>query len=289
MTTSRLASLTLAVIALAAFAHADEDNCVSIGHDVVVAAGEKAEDIVCVGCSVSVVGEVAGDVVALGGRVDIQGEVSGDVVAIGGPVHLAPTAQVGGDLVALGGKIDREPGAVVSGETPSLPAIPLMGLVGLFVAALAFLVLLELLLVLIVYGVAGPRRIEVVAATLHGGAGRAFGAGVATLALFVALMALSSFLGPARPLMIVAVVSLTFVALAVGYTGLGLWFGRGLSRRAGPLGAALLGATVVAVVQLIPILGLVAGTIFGFMALGSAVRSGLGEGTDWLRQQLATT
>jgi hypothetical protein len=77
------------------------DDAISMGHDVVVKAGEV----------------VKGDAVSILGSVRIDGTVQGDAVSIGGSVILGPDAIVEGDAVSVGGEgVELGPRAVVSGE-----------------------------------------------------------------------------------------------------------------------------------------------------------------------------
>ena len=93
------------------------DSRVEIGRDVVVNAGETAEDVVVIGGSAKLLGDVRQDVVVIGGDAEIQGDVAGDVVIVMGDAHLGPKAVVHGDLVTVGGGANLENGAKVHGDT----------------------------------------------------------------------------------------------------------------------------------------------------------------------------
>jgi predicted acyltransferase (DUF342 family) len=131
--------LVLAGMALAAPAFAEADH-VSVGHDVTVADGESADDVVCVLCSVRVHGEVKGDVVAILGSVSVDSgrAIAGDVVTVGGDTSLGSGAAVNGDLVVVAGDLESAPGATVSGDRSVvsgrgwllLPLAPLLILAG---------------------------------------------------------------------------------------------------------------------------------------------------------------
>jgi len=115
---SRFALLmVLATLAAVAPAFAESDH-VSVGHDVTVADGDSADDVVCVLCTVRVHGEVKGDVVAILGNVlvDSGRSIAGDVVTVGGDTSLASGAAVHGDLIVVAGDLDSAPGASVSGD-----------------------------------------------------------------------------------------------------------------------------------------------------------------------------
>jgi hypothetical protein len=60
--------------------------------------------------------EHRGDVLTLAGRMVVQGQVSGDVVALGGEVSLAAGAVVTGDVLQVDGSLDVDPLARVQGR-----------------------------------------------------------------------------------------------------------------------------------------------------------------------------
>jgi len=131
--------LVLAGMAAAPPAFAEADH-ISVGHDVTVADGDSADDVVCVLCSVRVRGEVKGDVVAVLGNVSVDSgrAVRGDVVTVGGYTSLGSGAVVNGDLVVVGGDLESGEGATVSGDRNIvsgrgwllLPFAPLLVLAG---------------------------------------------------------------------------------------------------------------------------------------------------------------
>lgn len=123
---------------------------VQIGHDIIVQAGEKTGDLVCVFCSIRVRGQTAGDVVAVGGNVTPEngGQIAGDTVAVGGDIRLEHGAQIAGDITAVAGGVRRDPQAVVAGDITSMEGkgwmllillLPLL-LLGGFVALIVWLV-----------------------------------------------------------------------------------------------------------------------------------------------------
>jgi hypothetical protein len=72
-----------------------------------------------------------------------------------------------------------------------------------------------------------------------------------------------------------------FIMLVAGYSGISYWVGRGLLGRSGPLAAALVGAVLVTILQLVPVVGWFACGVFALMAVGSALLSGFGTSVDW--------
>jgi len=131
--------LVLAGVASTAPVYAESDH-VSVGHDLTVADGETADDLVCVLCSVRVHGEVKGDVVAILGSVSVDSgrSIAGDVVTVGGDTSLGRGSAVNGDLVVVAGDLNSGQGASVGGDRSVvsgrgwllLPLAPLLVLAG---------------------------------------------------------------------------------------------------------------------------------------------------------------
>ena len=108
---------------------------VAIGHDVALAEGQKADQVVAVLGSATSAGEVRDQVVAVFGRARVTGgsvgrsvvAVFGDayingyvreqVVAVLGDVELGPDAIVDGRIVCVGGEVIRHPGSTAGGAT----------------------------------------------------------------------------------------------------------------------------------------------------------------------------
>jgi hypothetical protein len=283
--------LFLALWPVAARAGEDEDR-VQFGKDIVLEPGRSATDLICFGCSIRVRGTVLGDAVAFGGNIDVDGSITGDAVAMGGAVRLGPTASINGDAVGVGGGVELAPGSKVQGEVTSttfLGPLGRRGLWGFLLLALFASVPLNLLLALLVYLIAGRGRVEVMAETLQEHTGKACLAGVGALVAVIILYTISAYLGPAAPVMAVAVSLGLVVTLIVGYTGISFWTGRGIGGRARPWVVLLLGALLITVVQCVPLLGFLAIILFVLLALGGAVLSGYGTSTAWLQKQVTGT
>ena len=77
-----------------------------------------------------------------------------------------------------------------------------------------------------------------------------------------------------------------FVPLVVGYAGISYWVGHGLLPQVNAMLAAFLGAVLVTIIQMIPIVGWIAGMIFFLMALGVPVTSGFGTAVGWMDSRL---
>ncbi len=267
---------------------AEDEDRVQFGKDIVLEQDKTATDLICFGCSIYVRGTVRGDAVAIGGNIDVDGSITGDAVAMGA-LRVGPTAAVTGDAVGAGGGVELAPGAKVQGEVTStrfLGPLGHRGLWGFLLLALFASIPLNLLLALLVYLIAGRGRVEVMAQTLREHTGKAFLAGAGVLVAAMILFAISAHLGPAAPLMAVAVSIALTITLIVGYAGVSFWLGRGVARQVRPLTALLLGALIVTLVQFIPLLGLFAFLVFSLLAFGCAVLSGFGKSTAWLQRQV---
>jgi hypothetical protein len=96
----------------------DNDDRVSFGRSIEVAAGESAGSAVCIGCSITVGGDVEGDAVSVGGSIRLESgaRVRGNSVSVGGKVELESGATVEGDAVAVGGVVKVADGATVEGQ-----------------------------------------------------------------------------------------------------------------------------------------------------------------------------
>ncbi len=214
------------------------------------------------------------------------------LTAIGGNLRLGPAAKVGGDVVAVGGLVERDAQASVGGEVSSTPIpvfsrLPLSSLGRLLLVGLLVGGALNLVLVLLSYLIARERRVEVIASTVRARAGLALLTGVGVLVGTILLFIIFSRMGPLTPALATLVSVALVITLVMGYTGICLWLGRSLARGRGPLVAILLGAVLITVLQLIPLLGLFAFLVFFLLALGSAALSGYGSAMDWLPQRFA--
>jgi hypothetical protein len=269
-----------------------------VGEDIYVAEGEVLDDVVCTGCSIRVYGKVkdavaiggnieihgeAHDVVAIAGRIEVRGRVDGDAVSIAGGLRVHPGAEIRGDAVGVMGRVDIPAGAVVGGEVVSVGQWGQVALSGLLVVLVLFLLaglVLQPLLVLLCFVIMGEQRIGMLADTARHRAGFSFLVGVGLVIASFVFSILAAFLpvpGAHFPFALAL-----FVVLVVGYAGVSYWVGRGLLPSSSALAAALLGAVLVTIIQLIPIIGQIAFMVFSMIALGSAALSGFGTSIDWL-------
>src|ERR1700744_1350675 len=106
-------------------AHAPADR-VSFMHDIVIDAGEDADDAVCFLCSIRVNGKVNGDAVAFLGSIHLTGEITGAVVSFLGNVAMGVPSRIGGDCVVFGGPLRRNGNTAINGDTVQFPFIVIM-------------------------------------------------------------------------------------------------------------------------------------------------------------------
>jgi len=95
---------------------------VQIGRDIVIPAGERAGDVVCVACSIRIHGQAAGSVVAVAGSIILgQGaEVGEDTVTVVGDIRLQSGTRVGGGVTAVAGAVIRDPQATIAGDVVAM-------------------------------------------------------------------------------------------------------------------------------------------------------------------------
>lgn len=276
--------LVLPALALSASAQSvDLGDQIRFARSIVVASDEQANDVVCFACSIQVDGEAWGDAVAIGGSVRVNGRVEGDAVAVGGSLTLGPESEVGGDATVVGGSINRRPGASVGGEVSVSPGLPVEGLLGILVFLFLLSLVTHVVLALIAFLLAGEQRVKTMGATLrtHAGLTLLAGLGAVVGACIVCFIAL--FLGPFMLIVFLLVGVAFLLTLIVGYTGLSFWLGRVLAPASEPLVAVLLGAALITLLQLFPIVF----PVFALLALGIALVSGFGTAMDWLPKALA--
>ncbi len=248
-----------------------------VGRTVVIEPGETSSDVICFACSIRARGSVQGDLVSLLGGIEIEGFVSGDAVAVGGGIRLRPGAKLEGDAVAVGGPILREGSAVVEESVVSVIWFHLPGQRQFFWRGVLALAGFQFGLVAVFYPVARRRRVENIAATL---ARRPVwtalaGLGVVALVGLVVYGALHVELwSDALGYVLDAVL---LVMAGVGALGVYAWLGRKAAPASQPFAAAVLGAALSFLLQLVPVAGFFAFLLLCLLALGVAALSGLGN------------
>jgi hypothetical protein len=309
--------LTALALSVASPLAAKGGERVMVGEDIFVAADEVLGEVVCIGCSIRVEGrteevvaiggsiEVAGstrEVVAIGGNIEITGQTRREVVAVGGNVTVSGSvgrelvavfgnvtlregAEVERDVVSVGGTVRGVDRAKIGGSVKSVQAFLPVLRFGFLLMLAVFLVaglVVQPLLAVLSHAILGERRVWVLAETTRSRAGLCFLLGLGLVFGWFMLSIFGAITPFAGPLLSLPFWMLFFVLLVVGYTGISYWVGRSLVSSSGAMAATLLGAVLVTILQLIPVVGWMAFFIFSLMAMGSALLSGFGTATDWL-------
>ena len=251
-----------------------------------------------------------GDVLSLGGDVEVSGRVEGSVWTFGSDVRLLAGSVVRGDVAALGGTVRAEPGAVVAGESRSLPAfrIPYLGwltsphaadVLRLLVEAFGLVLFLFLLFLLIQLG--RPLLTRLLGALASG-----WRESVLMLALAVVLVPLLVAFLVLTVAGILVVPFLLVLLLVLGYAGylalatrLGMWIRGGADDSpfalyvSGLLGVLVLkGPVLVGLLLALLATGGLAGLGRFLASLSTAIAAaaglyGLGGALSWLRHRSA--
>ncbi len=264
----------------------DRGPLVSIGHDVELRAGESAECVVVIFGSAKVHGKVSEAAVAILGDLDITGEVGDAAVVVLGDLRVGQGAKIRGEAVAVGGKVDAASTASIRGQpvTVDFPAWlktwfvqcvlklrPLSLQLG-WVWAVAGVVFLLYLLIAAVF----PRPIEACVSELTRRPTTTFFMGL--LALLVLPVLIFILMCTGIGLVVVPFILAALVlGAAVGKVGVLEWLGFRVGRRSGSQGlqnglvALVIGVIIIALLYLVPVLGLLTFTIISVWGLGVAV------------------
>lgn len=264
---------------------------VSIGHDVELNADDSAQMVVVIGGSAKVKGHVHQAAVVILGDLEVEGTIGQDAVAIFGNVTAGPGARINGQAVAVGGKVDAAPTAFIHGQPISVdfpkwlkkwflqcvlklrPLAPQVGWVWL-VAGIFFLLYLLIAAVF-------PTPVQACVNELTRRPATTFLMGlVAKLLLPLVILILAA---TGIGLLVVPFILAALVLGAVlGKVALLEWLG---FKVAGQFGAnstqrgavaLALGALIIALLYMVPVLGLVTFMITSVWGLGAAVTAAFG-------------
>jgi hypothetical protein len=283
-------SIPILLVGVVAAAGHRAHNRVAFG-DVTVDEGEDVRSVVALGGSVNLLdGSHAHEVVALGGSVDLgkAAQVDRDVVAIGGDITVGPAAHVGRNAETYGGAVEvQESGSVAGtisphpgydfgskssdGEDKEIsPAAEAAWTVSWGIFELLCLVAFGSLMLSVF-----PRQLDAV---------------VDSLAHHPWSCALTGLLGlillaPLTVMMILTLIGILFIPIlyvgvffagAVGYTAVALFIGRHLPIHLGDYGRLALGALIVTLLNMVPIVGTFAWWLGWLLAFGAVLRTRFG-------------
>lgn len=257
----------------------------ALGSAIRVPAGvTRHGDVAVVFGEVEVEGEVRGQVVVIGGRAKVSGRVHGDIVAIASELELAPDAEAGG-LVSVLGSID-DAGARIYGEHVAIPLpvglpgwkSPMRLLLTLWLVLVAVALILKFLGAVLAAALA-PETVRTVAeaasrrwfvSTLVGVAVVFVGAPLATLLLLVSVIG-----GMLLPVLVVGLLVMGMLGNAGVFCAIGAAIGRRFGREFSLFGALATGFVVLAILQFVPLFGMLVGTVLGWTGIGALVVGGL--------------
>ncbi len=283
---------------------------VLFGQNAELSADDTAETVVVIGGSATIHGHVRQAVVVIGGDLEVDGEIGQAAVAIFGNMHIKPGAEihqdavavmgtvsaapgvrVGGNAVAVGGKLDLASGATVRGNKVNvgfpapfsnvdwlrnwfkycaLELRPLALQVG-FVWVIAIIFFLIYLFVAAVF----PRPVQACVNDLDRRPTTIFLIGLLAKLLVPIIYLILAITGIgliAVPIIGVAL----FLFAIVGKVAILEWFGGKVGSRFGggfqkPLAALAVGAAILTLLYLVPVLGLLTYIIFGILGLGCGI------------------
>ena len=261
---------------------------VQVGSSYHLKKGERARDVVVVFAPVTIDGDVEGDVVVVGGRASINGKVSGSLICPLGSAELGPEAEVQRDVVVVGGELTVAPTAEIGGERREFAFAkffphfqwlgdwfreglflgrPLPPQFGLFwvVAGVFTLVYLAIALIL-------PKPVNACVQAIETKPIISFFAGLLMLVAFGPLLVVMSITVIGPLVMLAAYLAAGILGRIAVLRFLGEQLGRGLRVNAaqGAVGSLLLGAALVSLLYMVPVLGLAVWLALVPMAIGAA-------------------
>lgn len=240
------------------------------GGDVVVdSATVIGRNAYLIGGNLKVKGTVRGGLLATGGNVELNGVIGQDVEVASGTLRVGPRAQIAGNLrYRVKNEVRIDPSARITGKTTALPVSKGPG-------PFSWLWTAGLLLMGVVVVLVAPRFIADAAETVQGRPGKAFlvGLGVGILGVIAIIIAGVTVIG--LPLALVAT-ALYLVFGALSGIPVAVWLGgkvlhaRTLLGRQGPIINFFVGALILLVITIIPVVGglvQVIATCLGFGAM----------------------
>lgn len=265
---------------------------VVIGRDAVLPAGESVEAFVVVGGSGKVYGRVREAAVVVGGDLGVYGQVGKEAVAILGNISAHNGSRIRGDTVSVGGRVKVAEGADV--PRPQAIQFPdVTWLRGWLVQCVLLMRPLSLgvswvwlvagvfLLVYLLIAALFPRPVRACVDELTARPATTFCMGLLTLFLIPLVVLILGITGVGLVAVPFVLAALFFGAL-LGRVAVLEWVGGRLAHTFGSqdnrsaITGLLLGASLIAVLYLVPLLGLVTFGIVTLWSLGGAVMAAFG-------------
>jgi len=255
-----------------------------------IARGEVNEAVVAVAGDVTVSGKVGDAAVAVLGDLTIEAgaTVKGDVVCVGGTVRIADGANVHGEVVCVGGNVEIAEGAKVDGRVQEVPVPGLHALKGWVVQCVfklrplapqvgwVWIIAGVFFLVYLLIAVATPRPVAACVRELTRRPATTFLMGLLTLLLVPIIILILAATG-IGVFIIPFLLAALFFGKLIGKAAFLEFLGESVVRafsgttQLKPVMALLLGSGIIAVIYIVPVLGLIAFMITGTWALGAAV------------------
>jgi hypothetical protein len=240
----------------------------SFFRSIVVEPGETVSDVECIFCSVTIRGTAKGDVAAIWGSVVVEGTVDGDVAAIGGSLFASAGSHINGNAAAVGGRIVKEDDAKITVEE-SVPYIYLPGQRQFVLPGALYFLACSLVLALLPLVILRTRRVQNLNDACRFHPWLALFLGAILMAAIIYLLSVTEKFGSFEDAADYVLIAVLFVLLMPGCAGVSLALGRLFMRDAGAWLAVFLGAFLLALLSLVPLLGLLIFVIAWVLALGA--------------------
>lgn len=284
---------------------------VAIWKNAELRAEDRSEAVVAIGGSATALGPVREAVVAIAGDAQVEnradtavaifGQVTAGpnarvrsvIVAVGGDITLKKGAKVGGDVVSVGGRVKVEEGAVVGGHVQEIEFPRLDWLRGWFrhcfllMRPLApqvgwvWVIAIGLLAFYFVIAALFPRPVLACVNELTRRPATTFFMGLLTKLLFLPVLLILSATGIGlliAPFILAALLIGAIVGKVALLEFIGLKIGKHSSTEAlhHPLVGLLIGAIIITLLYLVPIVGILTLAMAGIWGLGGAVVAAFG-------------
>ena len=278
-------------------AHSTDQDLVQVGQSVHVLASEKANDVVVIFADAIIDGTVDGDVVVVGGKLTVKGTVTGDCVNVGTGIKLEPTARVKGDVTGVGGGVIRSEGARVDGRVLPVHFLDFGGDVPLWLsqtwdecvlklrpsavsAPWTLVVSVIFVLLYILIGLLFPGSVEKSAQKISERGISSIFIGllaIPSVAFFLFFMVISVIFIPIVPLVAAPLVFGAMIGKAALLRQMGVALFRPFTTSVSIPISIFVGGVILALVYLIPVIGLFAWALTLTLGFGAFVQSIFGR------------